>query len=264
MLSWVLQHIVRNRESRHGVQHAKTGRAWGKTSLPVLFLPNPYFRCMIEAVIYDMDGLLVDSEPWWRVAETNVFGKLSVAPSEADFERMMGNRIQEVIQQWYDKHPWPDFSIEKTQNEIVDEVARLVIANATLLPGVVESLQFFIDKKITIALASSSPLRLIRQLMTHYGIYDAFSVVCSAEYESFGKPHPAVFLSAARHLGTDPLRCLVFEDSFNGVIAAKAARMKCIAVPAKEHAAQTRFQCADLVLNSLEEFGEDVWGKVNG
>src|SRR5688500_3737162 len=112
----------------------------------------------IDAVIFDMDGLLVDSEPWWRVAESNIFGKLSVSPTEEDFERMMGNRIQEVITNWHAKHPWPDFSLEKTMNEIVDEVGRLVTENAQLMPGVIAALEFFKQKNIPVALASSSPL----------------------------------------------------------------------------------------------------------
>jgi sugar-phosphatase len=95
--------------------------------------------------------------------------------------------------------------------------------------------------------------------MQHYGIYNYFHVVCSAEAEDFGKPHPAVFITAARHLGIDPTELLVIEDSFNGVIAAKAARMKCLAVPAPEHAAQPRFAAADLVLPSLTMFDDEVW-----
>ena len=219
---------------------------------------------MIEAVIFDMDGLLVDSEPWWRVAEGNVFGRLSQCPTEEDFERMMGNRVQEVIRQWHERYPWENFSEETTMSEIITEVSGLVTGNAQLLPGVKETLQFFAERNLPIALASSSPLQLIRLLMTHYGIYDAFSVVCSAEHESHGKPHPAVFLSAARHLGVDPTRCLVFEDSFNGLIAAKAARMKCVVVPMASHFEQTRFDCADLKLKSLLEFSEAYWKQLNG
>ncbi len=218
---------------------------------------------MIDAVIFDMDGLLVDSEPWWRVAETNVFGRLSVAPSEADFERMMGNRIQEVIRQWHDSHPWPDADFEVTQNEIVDEVARLVITNAGLLPGVSETIAFCKKQNVPVALASSSPLRLIKKLMTHYGIYDQFDLVRSAESEPYGKPHPAVFLTTASHLHINPLRCLVFEDSFNGVLAAKAARMKCVAVPEMRVYNQPRFAIADLKLHSLLEFDAACWEKLN-
>jgi mannitol-1-/sugar-/sorbitol-6-/2-deoxyglucose-6-phosphatase len=214
---------------------------------------------MIQAVIFDMDGLLVDSEPWWRVAETNIFGTLSVAPQEADFERMMGARIQEVIQQWYAHHPWPNFSFEDTQAKIIHEVERLVIEQAGLMAGVKSTLAFFKQQNIPIALASSSPLHLIRNLTQHYEIYDAFQLICSAESESYGKPHPAVFLTTAKHLRVDPTKCLVFEDSFNGVIAAKAARMKCVAVPSPEHYTQERFCIADLKLNSLEAFTPMHW-----
>ncbi len=207
----------------------------------------------IKAVIYDMDGLLVDSEPWWRVAESNIFGKLSVSPTEADFEKMMGNRIQEVITNWYNKHPWPDFSLEKTMNEIVDEVGRLVTENAQLMPGVIESLEYFKEKNIPIALASSSPLRLINRLIAFYGIEKYFVIVRSAEFEKRGKPHPDVFLTTAAALNVAPESCLVFEDSYNGVLAAKAAGMKCVAVPAPEHHAQERFDVADWKWKSLRE-----------
>lgn len=214
---------------------------------------------MISGVIFDMDGLLVDSEPWWREAETNVFGRLSRAPEAADFELMMGNRIEEVIARWRVKHPWQGMSDDAVKVAIVDEVQRLVTTHAQLMPGVRELLKRLREKKMPVALASSSPLRLIRGLMQFYGIYDNFHVVCSAEVEEYGKPHPAVFLTAARQLGIDPVEILVFEDSFNGVIAAKAARMKCVAVPAPEHAAQSRFAAADLVIPSLTVFDEQLW-----
>lgn len=206
----------------------------------------------IKAVIFDMDGLLVDSEPWWRVAESNIFGKLSVSPTEEDFERMMGNRIQEVITNWHAKHPWPDFSLEKTMNEIVDEVGRLVTENAALMPGVIEALEFFKTKNIPVALASSSPLRLINRLITNYKIDHYFVVVRSAEFEQRGKPHPDVFLTTAKALNVAPENCLVFEDSHNGVLAAKAAGMMCVAVPAPEHLPQERFGIADWKWASLE------------
>lgn len=207
----------------------------------------------IKAAIFDMDGLLVDSEPWWRVAESNIFGKLSVSPTEEDFEKMMGNRIQEVITNWHSKHPWPDFSLEKTMNEIVDEVGRLVTENAQLMPGVIEALEFFKAKNIPVALASSSPLRLINRLITNYNIDHYFVIVRSAEFEARGKPFPDVFLTTAKALNVEPENCLVFEDSHNGVLAAKAAGMKCVAVPAPEHLEQERFGIADWKWGNLRE-----------
>lgn len=211
----------------------------------------------IKAIIYDMDGLIVDSEPWWRVAERNVFGRLSIEPSEEDFEKMMGNRIQEVIANWYARHPWEDYDAVKTQNDIVDEVQRLVTTNAQLLPGVRESLEYFSSKQLPIALASSSPLRLINAIVDHYGIRKHFNVIRSAENEKQGKPHPAVFLSTAKELNIHPEHCLVFEDSFNGVVAAKAAGMKCVVVPCAEHHGQERFGIADWKWKSLQVQNED-------
>jgi sugar-phosphatase len=200
-----------------------------------------------------MDGLLVDSEPWWRVAERNVFGNLSMEPTEEDFDRMMGNRIQEVIANWYARHPWEDYDALKTQHDIVDEVRRLVTTHAQLMPGVKESLDYFRSKNLPIALASSSPLRLIDAIVSHYDIRNYFSVIRSAENEKQGKPHPAVFLATAKELNVHPEHCLVFEDSYNGVLAAKAAGMKCIAVPSPEHHPQERFGIADWKWKSLDE-----------
>ena len=218
----------------------------------------------IAAAIYDMDGLIVDSEPYWREAEAAVFGRLSKAPSPADFELIMGRQIKEVILHWHSVAPWENFSPEKTQQEILNEVARLVKAKAALLPGVRDSLEFFKNKGLRIGLASSSPLHLIRDLMQHYGLLEHFSVVCSAEFESHGKPHPAVFLKAAEKLGVEAQDCLVLEDSFNGLISAKAARMKCIVVPEKKSFPQTRFDIADLKLASLTELSEEKWNLLNG
>jgi mannitol-1-/sugar-/sorbitol-6-/2-deoxyglucose-6-phosphatase len=176
---------------------------------------------------------------------------------------MMGRQIKEVIHHWHSVAPWENFSLEETQKEILAEVARLVKENAQLLPGVTDTLDFFEAKGLAIGLASSSPLHLIRDLMAHYGLLDRFSIICSAEFESHGKPHPAVFIKAAQELGVNAQDCLVLEDSFNGLISAKAARMKCIVVPEKNSFNQSRFDIADLKLSSLLEFSEEKWQLLN-
>ncbi len=218
---------------------------------------------MIKAVIYDMDGLLIDSEPYWRVAESNVFSRRSSAPSEADFQLMMGRQIKEVIEHWFTIAPWENYSLEETQKEILLEVIRLVKEKGKLLPGVIESFDFFRNKNLSIALASSSPLFLIQELIRHFKIEDQFSVVCSAEFELHGKPNPDVFLTAAKKLFVQPQNCLVLEDSYNGLLAAKAAGMKCIAVPEEFQFAQKRFDIADLKLGNLNELSEEKWTIIN-
>ena len=90
-----------------------------------------------------------------------------------------------------------------------------------------------------------------------------FRVVHSAEQEEYGKPHPAVFLTTAKHLRISPAHCLVIEDSFNGLIAAKAARMKTVVIPMAEQWNEARFDIADSKLKSLREFSEPEWNHLN-
>ena len=109
------------------------------------------------------------------------------------------------------------------------------------------------SKGLKIGLATSSPSRLIDVVVDKLGIREYFSAFSSAEHLVFGKPHPQVFIDCAKSLDTIPVECLCFEDSFHGMIAAKAARMKCIVVPAPFMKDEPRWHAADLQLNSLQE-----------
>jgi sugar-phosphatase len=126
------------------------------------------------------------------------------------------------------------------------------------MPGLYSCLNHLKNNGITIGLASSSPLALIDVVVDKLNIRSYFSAFASAEDLPFGKPHPQVYLNCAMALEQPPSRCICFEDSFNGLISAKSARMLCIAIPAPEFRHQPRFQAADLILNSLEEFDLDL------
>ena len=131
-------------------------------------------------------------------------------------------------------------------------MVELVSSEGVALAGVVAALEAARSLGGRVALASSSPLTIIEAALARLGIREAFDVVQSAQTESHGKPHPGIFLRTAERLETLPTRCTVIEDSMNGVIAAKAARMKCIAVP--EHGdTDPRFVLADVTLTSLEQ-----------
>lgn len=201
-----------------------------------------------------MDGLLIDSEPHWRAAEIEIFGTLGLALTEEQCMQTMGLRLDEVVRHWHERHPWKQRSLKEVEEEILQAVEDRVNTHGTAMEGVAETLELFRRQNFRIALASSSSLRLISCVLGKLGIREAFEVVHSAEFEEYGKPHPAIFLSTARQLGLPPTQCLVFEDSFNGLIAAKAARMKAVAVPEGEAFAQTRYDIADLKLRSLLEF----------
>jgi sugar-phosphatase len=99
---------------------------------------------------------------------------------------------------------------------------------------------------------------MIHELVNHFDLTKYFDVITSADAVELGKPHPAVFLHCAAALGSRPTRCLVFEDSINGMIAAKAARMKVIVVPDQLHFDDPRFSIADGKLQSLEHFDMNV------
>ncbi len=122
------------------------------------------------------------------------------------------------------------------------------------MPGAREALDVVSAAGFPLALASSSTSEIIAAVLQTMGMERYFQVTQSAEHESYGKPHPGVYIEAARRLGVEPRRCLAFEDSPNGVIAAKAARMLCIAVPDPALKEDRRLQAADLILPSLMDF----------
>ena len=211
-----------------------------------------------------MDGLLIDSEPFWREAESEVFGELGLVLTPDMFNEVMGLRIDEVVKHWYTVKPWGGVSLKDAENKVLAKVECLVNQQGKLLEGVIESLEFFAGKDVKIACASASPLRLIDAVLNKFELKKYFRLRCSAQFEQYGKPNPAIYMSTAKQLSVEPTECLVFEDSFNGLIAAKAARMKTIAVPAVEAWHKTQFDIADFKLHSLLEFNENYWEFLNG
>lgn len=209
---------------------------------------------MIDTLLFDMDGLLVDSEPYWKIAEKKVFGALGLKLDDELLRQVMGFRLSEVVQHWYRFQPWPNPNFEQTEIEIMDCMEEFMRANAKPLPGVINTLKLAQERGFKMALASSSSIRLIKAVVETLSIEKYFSVLCSAEFEPYGKPHPAIFITAAEKLGSNPQNCLVLEDSINGVIAAKAARMLCLAVPEAEKYDDPRFSIADFKVKTLEEF----------
>ena len=211
---------------------------------------------MIKAVIFDMDGLLIDSEPFWRRAQAYAFGTVGLKLDESDMRTTMGRRIDEVVAHWYHERPWTGASQKDIEALIVDKVIELVQAEGQLMRGAKQTLDFFKNKGVSTALASSSSSEIISAVLEKLGIKDYFEHVYSAENETYGKPHPGVYITTASLLGVPTERCLAFEDSPSGVLSAKAAKMKCVAVPDAEHKQDKRIQIADVVLDSLDEFSE--------
>lgn len=205
----------------------------------------------IDAVIFDMDGVLIDSEPLWKIAEISAFNSVGLNLAASDLEKTVGLRIDEVVNYWYDQKPWNNKSKTEVIDSIINEMVRLIQEKGTPLKGVSEALAFFKDKNIKIGLATSSYQVLLDAVLKKLAIKHYFDYTLSAENLPYGKPHPEVYLSVAKNLAINPENCLVIEDSLNGVISGKAAKMTVIAVPEKTHEPDKRLILADYQADDL-------------
>jgi mannitol-1-/sugar-/sorbitol-6-/2-deoxyglucose-6-phosphatase len=206
---------------------------------------------MHDTFIFDMDGLLVDSEPIWKLVEKKVFGQLGITLTDEMLRKVMGFRLSEVVAYWYQYQPWPDADLQQTEKDILAEMVTSIQSHAVAMSGVYELLSFLDGNGKTMALASSSPMILIDAVVDKLSIRKYFQILHSAQFEVHGKPHPAIFIHTAKQLNVSPYACVVFEDSINGVLAAKAARMTCIAVPEVATFDDPRFSIADFKISSL-------------
>jgi len=209
-----------------------------------------------RALIFDMDGVLIDSEPLWRRAEIEQFATVGLDLVEADCLETMGLRIDEAVAYWFDRAPWAGPTPDAIATAIVDRMVQLIEREGEPMPGVLETLDWAASSRWRLALASSSSKRLIETVLNRFDVSDHFEITRSAEDESFGKPHPDVYRSTARDLRLAPDLCVAIEDSANGVASALAAGMRCIAIPAPETRDDPRFAAATICLESLDELQE--------
>jgi sugar-phosphatase len=210
----------------------------------------------MQAVIFDMDGVLVDSEPLWRSAEQEVFAGVGVELTDTYCELTMGMRSDEVIAYWYRRSPWTGTTTAELEARLDERMRELIAERAMPMPGAEAAIATARKLGMRVALATSSSPNLIRAVLEKTGLQTAFDVARSAADEPHGKPHPAVFLATARELGVGPAACVVIEDSVAGVRAGVAANMRVIAVPPRHQFECAQYDIADHKLHSLEELTE--------
>jgi HAD superfamily hydrolase (TIGR01509 family) len=206
----------------------------------------------LQAGIFDMDGVLIDSEPFWRESEIEVFGRHGLHLTDADCMQTTGMRIEEVARYWFERRPWNGPAPEILAEDILQGVIRRVQERGAAMPGARDAVRLLRSLGLRLALASSSAPPLIETVLGRLDLHRGFEAVCSAQGEARGKPYPDVYLAAAAKLGIPPPDCLAIEDSIAGVQAAKAAGMKCLAVPLPELRSDPRYQAADAVVDSLQ------------
>jgi sugar-phosphatase len=198
-----------------------------------------------------MDGLLLDSEILWHEAEIEILVDLGVPLDPDGCRSTKGMFVGEVTEYWHAQYRWAGPTPAEVAVTIVDRVIALLLSKGELKPGAEHAIALCAERGLPLAVASSSQYRLIEAALDHFDLRRHFALLHSAEDEEYGKPHPAVFLTAASKLGAAPRRCLVWEDAPAGVLAAKAASMACIAVPEQGEGHHPAFGLADAVLDSL-------------
>ena len=201
-----------------------------------------------------MDGLLIDSEPLWQEAGRETLASFGHTLSVDQYHSSTGLRTEEWIEHWFH---FFGISMEEAPGAVKTIVAKAIAKidqRGKLLPGAAETIQLFREQNYRIGLATSSPMELVEVVLPKIKTSKAFDTVSSAGELPFGKPHPQVYINCAASLGTSPVQCIAFEDSFNGFIAAKAARMKCIVVPSPGDFEARKWDAADLKLRSLTDF----------
>ena len=208
----------------------------------------------LDTVIFDMDGLLVDSEPLWAVASNEVFANYGFRLSPEQHITTTGLRTREFVHWWLSYFNIPETEEPVAEEKILQRVLQLVSEDFKMMSGVHHVVDLFYSLQFKIGIASSSPQQMIDVVMDLCNIRQYIKATASAQHLPYGKPHPQVYLDCAESLASSPTSCLAFEDSFYGMIAAKAARMKCVVVPEHKMYKQERWGAADLKLSSLQNF----------
>jgi len=212
---------------------------------------------VIKAVVFDMDGVLVDSEPVWERVRRRFVAEHGGHWAADAQDRLMGMSTAE-----WSAYMSADLGVGHAPRDVADKVTAAMAAEYTehlpLLPGAIEVVRE-LAPRWPLALASSSPRSLIETVLSAAGLRSAFSAVVSSEEVARGKPAPDVYLAAAGRLGVPPKACAAVEDSSNGLRAAAAAGFTVIAIPRPEYPpAADALASARLLLPSLTDLTTDT------
>jgi HAD superfamily hydrolase (TIGR01509 family) len=201
-------------------------------------------------VIFDMDGVIVDSEPYSMQALIDILRRYGIHPSEAELQRSYGRRVRDDVMDYFARHG----VTADVKMAIAHKHARyyhLAAGHLQPLPGVVSLLNRLRDRGYHLALASSGDRVKVAFGMQALALIDIFEAIVTGDDVSHSKPNPEIYLVAAQQLGVRPAECIAIEDAPAGVEAAKCAGMRCIAVTTS--VAHHQLQNADLIVGSLAD-----------
>ncbi|MBV8462990.1 MAG: hexitol phosphatase HxpB [Acidimicrobiales bacterium] len=183
-----------------------------------------------------------------------MFGRVGLRLDEQDVRQTMGLRIDEAVAHWWHRFPWAGPSPSEVADAITARVVELVSAEGRPMPGALEAVARCARWGLAVGVCSGSAELVMAAALARLGIESQVAAWHSAQSELYGKPHPACYLTTAAALGVEPLECLAVEDSFNGAVSAKAARMRVVVVPEPATRDSPRWGFCDAQLASLEAF----------
>ena len=199
--------------------------------------------------IFDMDGVMIDSEPFWRTAQINLLKDLGHTITVQDCIRYtMGKRIDDVAKTWCDLYSLK-IEAKQLEQQILDQVVVNILKDGQAIDRLLDLLHFLKNENYKIGLATSSSWKIIEAVLHKLEVKHFFDEICSADDEVYGKPNPAVYIKAMQKLESKPSECIILEDSVTGMIAAKASMAFTIVLNADVSA--PKFSIADQRCPSL-------------
>ncbi|MBT1280292.1 HAD family phosphatase [Thermoanaerobacter sp. CM-CNRG TB177] len=216
---------------------------------------------MIKAVVFDMDGVIIDSEPIHIKLENELFKSLGLEISEEEHLTFVGASSYYMWRKIKER-----FNLPQSVEELVEKDRKMyldhVLRTGEIIPieGITETVKKLFEKKYKLAVASSSPIDVIKLVVKKLAIDNCFEVLVSGDYVENSKPSPDIFLYTAAKLKVKPYECVVIEDSYNGVHGAKKAGMTVIGFKNPNSGNQDLSE-ADFIVDSL---GEELLGIIEG
>lgn len=203
-----------------------------------------------KAIIFDMDGVIIDTEKIWKQAEKEIFSALGVQVIKEYSKETESMTTTEATQYWFEKFPWKGKGLKEKEQMVISRVSELIELEECLIYGVKTFIENLKCENYKIGLATNSPYAIIPTVLERLEIAHLFDTVSSAEFEEKGKPDPAIYYSTAKKLGVPSKDCLVIEDSNSGMLAAKKAGMTVVAFTNGNK--EIDFEFADYRIDSFE------------
>ena len=210
-----------------------------------------------SAVIFDMDGVIVDTEKFWTKAEEEVFSSLGVILDDKSCQLTRTMTTREVTEFWFSKFPWKGKNHQEVEQMVIDRVIEFIKTEDCAIDGIKSTIDKLKFMGLKIGLATNSPSEVIPAVLAKLELNDSFDFTWSAEFEKYGKPHPDVYLAVSKNLGEPAHKCIAIEDSESGIQAAKKAGM--VAVGFTNSGRNNDLVSADYL---IDDYSSLDWGEL--